>query len=73
MIRCEECGRYGRGIICGTCSEKLENASEHRVNLLGSTLRDVLITLGVLNEDSIPSGPELITAANEYINSRKNK
>lgn len=38
---------------------------EHEI-LLGTALKDVLVTVGVLRKDAEPTGAELLVAASEY-------
>jgi len=45
-----------------------QKPSETRERLLGQALLGVLVKVGVLREDAQPSGPELINAANDFIN-----
>jgi len=46
--------------------EKLWNEEKGRLQLLGDALHSILITDGVLSEDSNPTYPELLMAADEY-------
>lgn len=47
--------------------------SEDNQHLLGEALCKVLIADGVLGDDAIPSGPELLAAAENYISFRENE
>jgi hypothetical protein len=42
----------------------------NREQLLASALRDVLIADGVLNDDTLPTGPHLLLAAESYVESK---
>lgn len=52
-----------------TSGSSSSDATDHE-RLLGEALHKVLIKAGVLNEDSTPSGPALILAAEEYADSK---
>jgi len=45
--------------------------SKIREELLGEALFAVLVRIGVLSVDSAPTGPELLVAAESYVESRQ--
>ncbi len=50
---------------------KTEEGRGHQMSLLVTALRDVLRAGGALNEDTSPSGPELLLAAQDFIEHQK--
>lgn len=65
-----ECEDGGNCLGCHRLTvDVYDSAPDHEI-LLGVALHGVLIAAGVLGKDSNCNGPELIAAADEYINSK---